>query len=110
MERIAVRLKAMGNPVRLKILHALEDGELFVGEIVTRVGSSQANVSKQLGVLRGAGLVDSRREGVSVHYRITDPMVFDICHAVCDSLLDRANLEVETIEKGRTQLPSATSD
>ena len=108
IERIAVRLKAMGNPVRIKILHALEDGELPVGQIVARVGSSQANISKQLSVLRGAGLVDSRREGVSVCYRITDPMVFDICRAVCDSLFDQANLEVETIEAGRDQLLSVS--
>jgi len=100
MERIAVRLKAMGNPIRLKILHALEDGELSVGQIANRVGSSQANASKQVGVLRGAGLVDSRLEGVSVCNRITDPMVFDFCRADSDSLLDHAKREVEAIATG----------
>ena len=101
LERIALRLRAMANPVRLRILHTLEDGELSVGEIVPRTGTSQANVSKQLAVLRGAGLVASRRQGVSVYYRISDLMVFDICRTVCDSLLDRASLEVETLEIGR---------
>lgn len=110
IDRIAHRLKAMGNPIRLKILHALEDGELAVGQVVTRVGSSQANVSKQLAVLRGAGLVESRREGVTVRYRISDPMVFEICHAVCDSMLDRANVEIETIERGRIQALAASTE
>ena len=100
-ERIALRLRAMANPTRLKILHTLEEGQLSVSEIVDRTGTSQANVSKQLGLLRGAALVDSRRQGVSVYYRISDPMVFDICRTVCNSLLDRASLEVETLEVGR---------
>ena len=103
-------LKAMANPLRLKILHALEEGELAVGHLAESIDSSQTNVSKQLTILRGAGLVDSRREGVSVFYRISDPMVFEICHAVCDSLLDRANLEVETIAKGRTQMLPASPE
>ncbi len=77
----------MGSPLRLRILHALEDGELSVTEIIKAARSSQANVSQHLQLLRAAGLVESRRNGMSVHYAISDPMVLAICHSVCDSIL-----------------------
>ena len=101
LERIASRLKAMGNPFRLKILQALHEGEMSVNEILSRVGGSQANVSKHLNVLRGADLVKSRREGVSVFYTISDASVFSICETVCDSLLHQASREVARIARGR---------
>lgn len=105
-ERIAHRLRAMGNPVRLRILHALEEGELSVSQILSTVGGSQANLSKHLGVLRTGGLVSARRDGVSVYYRISDPSVFAICEALCDSLHDSASAEVEAIERGRAAVLS----
>ena len=101
LERIASRLKAMGNPFRLRILQALHEGEMSVNEILSRVGGSQANVSKHLNVLRGADLVRSRREGVSVLYQISDATVFSICESVCVSLLHQASTEVATIAGGR---------
>lgn len=101
LERIAQRFRAMSNPVRLKILHSLQPGELSVSEILERIGGSQANASKHLGVLRAADLVASRRDGVSVYYRISDEAVFSLCEVVCDSLHDRASAEIETIERGR---------
>lgn len=104
LERIAARLKAMGNPFRLRILQVLHDGEQTVTEILAKVGGSQANVSKHLNVLRGADLVKSRREGVSVYYQISDATVFSICQSVCDSLLHQASAEVAAIAKGRVEM------
>ena len=52
LEMIAERFKLLAEPMRLKILHALWDGELTVGEIVTATGALQANVSKHLGILQ----------------------------------------------------------
>jgi DNA-binding transcriptional ArsR family regulator len=101
LERIAHRFRAMSNPVRLKILHSLREGELSVSAILERVGGSQANASKHLTVLRTAGLVASRRDGASVYYRIGDEAVFSLCEVVCDSLHSRASAEVEAIEEGR---------
>ncbi len=101
LERIAARLKAMANPFRLRILQALHEGEHSVTQILARVGGSQANVSKHLNVLRGADLVTSRREGVSVYYRISDASVVSICDTVCDSLLHHAHTEVAAIAQGR---------
>ncbi len=103
-EKIADRLKAMADPMRLRILHALHGGELCVNSILEAVGGSQANVSKHLSVLRRAGLVSCRREGVNILYRIEDPAVFAICSSVCDSLERRVNAEKEEIERGRAAI------
>lgn len=109
-ERIALRLKAMGNPFRLRILHSLHDGELSVNEIMAKVGGSQANVSKHLNLLRTAELVKRRRDGVSAYYRISDQTVFGICEAVCDSLLDRAKAEAALLSEVRDTMAAGDSE
>jgi ArsR family transcriptional regulator len=102
--RIADRLKAMADPMRLHILHVLRGGERCVNDILGQVGGSQANVSKHLSVLRRAGLVECRREGVNVYYRIEDPTVFAICEGICDSLERQINAEKQGIEQGRAAM------
>lgn len=107
LERIADRLKAMADPMRLRILHTLQESELCVTDILTRVGGSQANVSKHLSVLKRVGLVECRREGVNVYYRIEDPAVFVICRNVCDSLERQINAEKDELERGRAEVLGA---
>ncbi len=107
LHRIAEVLKAMADPTRLKILHCLNQGERCVSDILEVVGGSQANVSKHLSVLKRAGLVDSRRDGLNVFYHITDEGVFTICRNVCDSLELRIDREHQTIIKGRKQIEEA---
>jgi DNA-binding transcriptional ArsR family regulator len=107
LERIADRLKAMADPTRLRILHVLQAGERCVTDILGQVGGSQANISKHLSVLRRAGLVECRRDGVNVYYHIEDPAVFAICSTVCDSLERQVNAEKAEIEQGRAQILAA---
>jgi DNA-binding transcriptional ArsR family regulator len=102
--RIAEVLKAMADPTRLKILHSLHHGERCVSDILVAVGGSQANVSKHLSVLKRAGLVDCRRDGLNVYYRIIDEGVFTICRNVCDSLELRVDREHQAILQGRQQI------
>jgi DNA-binding transcriptional ArsR family regulator len=104
LERITDRLKAMADPMRLRILHLLQGGERCVNDILGHVGGSQANVSKHLSVLRRAGLVACRREGVNVYYRIEDPTVFSICETVCNSLERQVTAEKQEIEQGRAAM------
>lgn len=80
---IARMLKALADPMRMKIMSVLHGGERNVGEIVSAVGGLQANVSKHLGVLSRVHLLSTRREGALVYYRIADPCVEDICKTVC---------------------------
>jgi DNA-binding transcriptional ArsR family regulator len=95
---IAERFKVLAEPMRLKILHSLWDEELTVGEIIDAVDGLQANVSKHLGVLQQAGLVNRRKEGLRVFYRIADPSVFEICEVVCESLHDRLATQIDHIQ------------
>ena len=104
LHRIAEVLKAMADPTRLKILHSLHNGERCVSDILEVVGGSQANVSKHLSVLKRAGLVDCRRSGLNVYYRIIDDGVFTICRNVCDSLELRVDHERQTILLGKQEI------
>ena len=94
LQLIADRFKILSEPMRLKILHALWDGEQTVGQIIVSTHGMQANVSKHLGMLQQAGLVSRRKEGLNVYYRIVDEVVFDLCEAVCESLHDRLTEQI----------------
>ena len=99
LARISERLKALSDPMRLKILHELEAGEVCVGSLAERVGGSQANVSKHLGVLKSQGLVRCRREGMNVCYSLEDASVFDVCRLVRDALVRQADRAAEELRR-----------
>jgi ArsR family transcriptional regulator len=84
----AALLKALANPDRLLLLCQLVGGERSVGEMGASAGIEQPSLSQQLGVLRGEGLVATRREGRQVVYRIASPAalaMLDVLHTLfCD--------------------------
>jgi ArsR family transcriptional regulator len=86
MNLVAARFKILSDPMRLRILNTLDDGELSVTEITETVEASQPNVSKHLKTLQDAGLVARRQEGNTVYYRIADETVFQLCDVVCNSI------------------------
>ena len=90
VELIAQRFRVMGEPMRIRLLDAMRDGAMTVGELTDAVGASQQNVSKHLGILAGAGLVAREKDGTRVRYSIADPVVFDLCEAVCGGLREQA--------------------
>lgn len=63
-------LRVLGHPVRLKLVFAVGDGELAVGQIENATGIAQPLLSQQLGVLRKAGIVETRREAKQIFYRL----------------------------------------
>ena len=75
--------RALGDETRLRILALLSHGELCVCHLETALDLSQPNVSRQLGVLRAAGVVDSRRDGTWVYYSISEQS-----HALVESQLE----------------------
>jgi len=83
---VAQRFKALGEPARLTLLAALQQGEKSVSELVEMTGRTQPNVSQHLKEMVHAGLVEARREGARMYYRISDPYVNRICDAVCRSV------------------------
>lgn len=74
--------KALASPVRLEILELLGQGERTVESLAAELQTSVANTSQHLQALRKAALVDSRKHGLYVHYRLADPAVYDVCRAV----------------------------
>ncbi|MCX7640797.1 MAG: metalloregulator ArsR/SmtB family transcription factor [Pyrinomonadaceae bacterium] len=88
-ELIALRFKILSEPLRLKIIHLLQEGEKSVSELKDELNTSQPNVSKHLRILQDAGLVNRRQEGNLVYYSIADESVFALCETVCSSLEQR---------------------
>jgi rhodanese-related sulfurtransferase/predicted transcriptional regulator len=74
--------KALSSPHRLELLELLAQGERTVDSLATEMGLSLANTSQHLQALRQATLVDSRKEGLFVFYRLSDPAVFDLSKAI----------------------------
>ena len=101
-ELISKRLKALADPSRLAILHALCEGERNVSELVTETGFTQANVSKHLRVLREEGIVAFRRQQRNVYYSLTDNVTIDVCDLVCRSLEQQASNDRENLERFRS--------
>lgn len=82
--------KVLTDPKRLMLLDALRAGERSVGELAAVIGVALPNASQHLGVLRGAGLVDGRRSGTTVHYRLAEPAIVEACdviHAIVERRL-----------------------
>ena len=83
---VAGRFKALADVSRLRLLLVLRSGPQSVTALTQRLGIAQAGVSKHLGILRGAGLVESTRLKNQIIYRVTDERVFDMCAVVCDGV------------------------
>ena len=98
MQLVADRFKVMSDPMRLKILSALQDGEQSVSEVVEKTGASQPNVSKHLKILLSSGLVGRRKDGNLVLYSIADESIFTLCELVCNSLEDRLKNQARVFE------------
>lgn len=85
---IASRFRALAEPARLGILHALEAGPLTVTELVQRTGLGQGNLSKHLQQLLTSGFVTRRRDGLFAYYALADERVLALCALMCDRLED----------------------
>ncbi len=70
------------DPKRLMLLDVLRDGEHSVGDLAERLGCNLANASQHLAVLRSAGLVDTRRRGTTILYRLVEPELAEACDTV----------------------------
>ena len=90
-ERVARRFALLAVPARLELLNRLiADGERTVSELVESTGMRQANVSKHLGLLAEDGLLERRRDGQNVYYRVADPTLAAVCTLICGRLQQEA--------------------
>lgn len=88
-EEVANYFSLLCEPTRLKILHALCNGERTVGDIVEQVESTQANISRQINMLYRAKILARRKEGTQVYYWIHDEKTVDLCKAVCGRVTEK---------------------
>ncbi len=93
LELVAARFRALGVPSRLRVLNALRDGAMGMGELAVATGMQQSNISRQVTELERAGCVERDRQGREVTVRIADPTLVELCDLVCGSLLRQAKQE-----------------
>ncbi|MCA1991653.1 MAG: metalloregulator ArsR/SmtB family transcription factor [Coleofasciculus sp. S288] len=89
VQQVSEYFSILSEPMRLRILNLLRDGEKCVQELVDATATSQANVSKHLKVMLQAGILSRRSEGTSAYYKVEDELIFELCNLVCDRLATR---------------------
>lgn len=70
--------QALANPTRIAVLDELRDGELTVGDLVSRLDVEQSNLSQHLAILRARQVVTARKAGNQVFYSVRDPLIFQL--------------------------------
>ena len=96
--------KVFSNPIRLEILNLLRDKEMSVTELIRISKLSQANVSQHLSIMKSKGIVNSKRNGKNIYYRLSNPKIvkaFDIIREILSERLemDRKFLFVQRRER-----------
>lgn len=86
LQLVAHRFAVLAEPMRLRLIQALFEGERNVTDLVAATGGTQANVSRHLQTLTAAHVLGRRKEGLQVFYRIADPTIPKLCDLVCGSL------------------------
>lgn len=89
--------KTLTNPKRIEILNTLKTEEKTVTQIVVALGASKANVSQHLAVMRHKGILTSRREGVNIYYRVTNPKVIDACALMKEVLFEQHSVRKKAL-------------
>ena len=89
-ESVARYFSVLGEPTRLRILHALCQEEKCVNEIIKVTGLAQANASRHLGLMYQAGMLSRRREGTQVIYKVADPLYVELCRTVTVQVIGRS--------------------
>jgi DNA-binding transcriptional ArsR family regulator len=95
LELKAEILKALAQPTRLKILELLRNGERCICEIVPAINGEQSNISRHISLMQKSNLVTTRKDGVKVMVKVSDPRVFEILDSI--ALL----LKKQIIEAGK---------
>ena len=78
--------KTLSDPNRLMLLHELREGERSVGQLVLKLALPQSNVSRHLAVLRERSLVETRRDGTTIYYRLANAKIGEACDLVREVL------------------------
>lgn len=95
VQQVSDYFSVLGEPMRLRILNLLRDGEKCVQDLVEATDTSQANVSKHLKVMLQAGILSRRSKGTLAYYSVEDELIFELCNLVCDRLATRIEQQAQ---------------
>ena len=85
-DAVAAYFSVLSEPTRLKIMHAVCNGERSVSDIVAETGATKTNVSRHLGLMHRHGVLVRRRAGTQVFYRVADATMIELCRTVCNRI------------------------
>jgi ArsR family transcriptional regulator len=91
--------QALGHPTRVAIVEQLRDGEISVCRLCEKVGIEQANASQHLAVLRSKHIVETRKEGNQIFYRLRSPLVGDMLEMMRQYFFDHMNEAMEMLRQ-----------
>jgi DNA-binding transcriptional ArsR family regulator len=99
--------RILGHPVRVRTLELLRDGERTVGDLQEALGLDSSGTSQHLGLLRRNGILESRREGTSVYYRVKDPRTFQLLEVARQILTTTLSESQELLDQLTAGAPAA---
>ena len=99
--------QALGHPTRVAIVEYLRDGEISVGKLCEKVGIEQANASQHLAVLRSKHIVETRKEGNQIFYRLRNPVVGDMLEMMRKYFFDHMNEAMEMLKQEKREATKA---
>jgi len=91
--------KFMANPKRIEILFLLDEQELCVEEITEKMGINIPNVSQHLSIMRQNGVVDTRREGTKIFYKISNPKTLQACLIMREAMMEQMEKNFNLMNK-----------
>ena len=95
--------KTLSNPLRLRIINELQDGEKAVGSLAKKLGIRQAHLSQHLAVLRQRGVVKTRRDGPNIYYSISNPKIVKACSLIREVLLEQLQKNQIVVAEARNK-------
>ena len=107
LEIVARRFAVLAEPMRLRLIQALFDGEMNVNALVAETDGTQANISRHLQTLLQAHILSRRKEGLQVFYAIADPSIRKLCELVCGRL--ELTLQKQADALGRETVETGSS-
>jgi ArsR family transcriptional regulator, virulence genes transcriptional regulator len=99
--------QTLANPKRLKIINLLSRREMQVNEIASAMGIQKANLSQHLSVMRQKGIVATRREGVTVYYRINNSKIVKACEIIREALHEQLSADERLVRSAITKSGNA---
>jgi len=85
----ADQCKMFSNAKRIEIISTLKDQEMSATELIEKTGVSKANLSQHMSVLKAKGVIQARRNGVNIYYRIANPKIIQACNLMREILLEQ---------------------